>query len=297
MTLKNNMSLSSSKNSVQHWQRVNWHEAAACAIEIELRDYADRLQLLTEYVLGKNSYRIDMLIIKKLSGQAIPKNIAYIFKKYNLFEIKGIHSSLSVSSYYKGIGYAGLLVEQLNNIDSMQYSALDFSITFLTFCYPMKLIRHLTEERNLVVAKKADGIYYISIETFDIQIIVTQKLPPEENLYLRCLTNGLRDSTLINRLIDDYAQHQNQDIYIKYMNQLTIANMKAEGESPMVCEGILNLCGTSSAEIIAKTRKESEAQIRELSESVAQLNASNESLASQVDYLKDLLKKNNISYE
>lgn len=160
-----------------------------------------------------------------------------------------------------------------------------------------KLIKHLTEERNLVVAKKADGIYHISIETFDIQIIVTQKLPPEENLYLRCLTNGLRDSTLINRLVDDYAQHQNQDIYIKYMNQLTIANMKAEGESPMVCEGILNLCGTSSAEIIAKTRKESEAQIRELSESVAQLNASNESLSSQVDYLKDLLKKNNISYE
>ena len=142
----------------------------------------------------------------------------------------------------------------------------------------------------------SDSIFFC-IETFDIQIIVTQKLPLEENLYLRCLTNGLRDSTLINRLIDDYAQHQNQDIYIKYMNQLTIANMKAEGESPMVCEGILNLCGTSSAEIIAKTRKESEAQIRELSESVAQLNASNESLASQVDYLKDLLKKNNISYE
>lgn len=51
------------------------------------------------------------------------------------------------------------------------------------------------------------------------------------------------------------------------------------------------------AEIIAKTRKESEARIWELSESVAQLNASNESLSSQVDYLKDLLKKNNISYE
>ncbi len=58
----------------------------------------------------------------------------------------------------------------------------------------------------------------------------------------------------------------------------------------MVCEGILNLCGTSSAEIIAKTRKESEAQIRELSESVEQLS-------SQVNYLKELLKKNNISYE
>lgn len=107
---------------------------------------------------------------------------------------------------------------------------------------------------------------------------------------MRCLTNHLKDITLIKRLADDYAQHQDQNIYIKYMNQLATANMKEEGESPMVCEGILNLCGTSSAEIIAKTRKESEAQIRELSESVEQLS-------SQVNYLKELLKKNNISYE
>lgn len=107
----------------------------------------------------------------------------------------------------------------------------------------------------------------------------------------------MRDGTLINRLADDYAQHQNQDIYTKYMNQLAAANMEAEGGSPMICEGILNLCGTSSAEIIARTRKESEAQIHELSESVEQLISSNKSLASQVDYLKNLLDKNNISYE
>lgn len=83
--------------------RVNWHEAASCALQIELRDYSDLLEYLTEYILGKNSYRIDLLVIKKLTTQVIPKNIAHIFKTFNLFEIKGFGSSVSIDSYYKTI--------------------------------------------------------------------------------------------------------------------------------------------------------------------------------------------------
>ncbi len=62
----------------------------------------------------------------------------------------------------------------------------------------------------------------------------------------------------------------------------------------MVCEGLLNLFGTSSAEIIENTRRESEEyylpKINELSDANKQLSAQN-------DHLKDLLKKNNISFE
>ena len=296
-----------------HRRNVNWHEAATCAIEIDLRDYTDLLEFLSEYNLGKNNYRIDILVIKKLSNQTISKNIARIFRTYNLFECKGIHSSLTINAYYKTIGYAGLLIDQLSTSDSsskskqgklrqqetvheteqqgnelrahesasrrhgsIQYTALNVSLTFLTFHYPRKLIKHLTKERNLTVAKFSDGIYYISIETFDAQIIVTSELPSDENLYLRCLTDNLTDTSLINRLADDYSRHLEQEIYIKYMNQLTNANMQKKGESPMVCEGLLNLCGTSSAEIIAKAKKESDdyylPKINELSASVEQLS-------------------------
>lgn len=62
----------------------------------------------------------------------------------------------------------------------------------------------------------------------------------------------------------------------------------------MVCEGLLNLFGTSSAEIIENTRRESEEyylpKINELSDANKQLSAQNA-------HLKDLLKKNNISFE
>ena len=258
-------------------QRVNWHEAASCALQIDLRDYAASLEYMTEYILGKGSYRIDILVIKKLTEEIIPATIANLFKTFNLFEIKGIGSSASIDSYYKTIGYAGLLIDQTG--DRNQYSGLDVSLTHLSCHYPRRLMSHLLKERKIRVEKFSPGVYHINKETFHAQIIVTKELPPEEYLYLHCLTRRLQESSLINRLADDYRLHQEQDIYIRYMNQLTTANRTKKGDAPMVCEGILNLCGTSSEEIIERTRKEEAAYY-----------------LPQIDYLKSLLEQHNIPF-
>ena len=265
--------------------RVNWHEAATCAFQIELKDYADILEYITEYVLGKNYHRIDLLIIKKMADVTIPKNIALIFKTFNLLEIKGIGSSISTDSYYKTIGYAGLLIDQAGK--SNQYSALGVSLTFLSLHYPRKLMKHLTMERKLTVAKISPGVYHINKETFIAQIIVTKELPPEENLYLRCLTDKLIDTGLANRLADDYKLHQDQELYIRYLHQITTANTNAKGESSMVCEGLLNMFGTSSEEIIERTKKEAdEYYLPKI-----------EQLSSQNTYFKSLLTKNGIPFD
>ncbi len=55
----------------------------------------------------------------------------------------------------------------------------------------------------------------------------------------------------------------------------------------MVCEGLFNLFGTSSEEIIARTKKESDQYY---------LPKINE-LSSQLDYLKNMLKQNNIPFD
>lgn len=107
-----------------------------------------------------------------------------------------------------------------------------------------------------MVEKYSPGVYYVIKKIFNIQIIVTKELLPEEHLYLHCLTDKLHDSKLINQLTDDYKTHQDQDIYIKYLHQLTTANTKKKGEPLMVCEGLLNLFGTSSEEIIERTKQE-----------------------------------------
>ena len=264
--------------------RVNWHEAATCAFQIELKDYADILEYITEYALGKNYHRIDLLIIKKLTDIIIPKNIALIFKTFNLLEIKGIGSSVSTDSYYKTIGYAGLLINETGELN--QYSALDLSLTFLSLHYPRKLMKHLLKERKLTVAKISPGVYHINKETFNTQIIVTKELSPEDNLYLHFLTDRVWDGALAERLADDYKKHQDQDIYIRYLHQITTVNTTKKGDSPMVCEGLLNLCGTSSEEIIERTKKEdAEYYLPKIDQ-----------LSSQVDYLKSLLKQNNIPF-
>ena len=62
----------------------------------------------------------------------------------------------------------------------------------------------------------------------------------------------------------------------------------------MVCEGLFNLFGTSSAEIMERARKESEDYYLP---KIKELSISNEQLSTQNDYLKNLLRQNNISFD
>ena len=66
----------------------------------------------------------------------------------------------------------------------------------------------------------------------------------------------------------------------------------------MVCEGLFNLFGTSSEEIIARAKRESQKEFEEYYlPKINELSASNSLLSSQVDYLKNLLKQNNIPFD
>ena len=264
--------------------RVNWHEAAVCAMQIELQDYSHLLSFYPEYVLGQNSYRIDLLIIQKLLDVPIPKNIAKIFKTYNIFEIKGVGSSVTTDAYYKTNGYAGLLIDSRGKRN--QYTRQNISLSFLSTNYPRKLFHHLTKDCKLMVEKFSSGIYYISNEMYQTQVLVTGELSPEDNLYLRCLSNKLNNDPITKKLADDLIRNQNKEIYANYLNQLAFANTPKKGESDMVCEGLLYMFGTSSEEIEDKATKAAQdiyiPQINELTE--------------QNEYLKSLLSANGIDY-
>ncbi len=69
----------------------------------------------------------------------------------------------------------------------------------------------------------------------------------------------------------------------------------------MVCEGILNLYGTSSAEIIERTKKEDAEyylpKIEQLTSQNDDLSSQNSDLAFQNAYLKSLLTKHNIPFD
>ena len=126
------------------------------------------------------------------------------------------------------------------------------------------LFKHLTEDCKLMLEKFSPGIYYIHKDMYVTQVLVTSELLPEENLYLYCIRKYLSGEALEKRLSNDYEKHMGQDIYVRYMNQITSASINSKGESTMVCEGILNICGTSSKEIeerAIKATKEADAEI------------------------------------
>lgn len=226
--------------------RTDWHTAAVCAIKITLREHAQYLQYYPEYQLSKNAYRIDLLVIRKTQDIAILHSLAHIFRSYNLFEIKGIHSSVNIHSYYKTIGYAALLIAK--DAKEAPFTPNEISLSFLCHRRPLKLLRYLTRNCKKTVAKPSDGIYYIEGDIFPVQIIIVQELSSEETLYLRCLTNHLEDNRLIEQLANDYSRYQGQPDYEEYMNQLTNANLQAKGDTLMCGEWIFRLYGTSSKE-------------------------------------------------
>ncbi len=68
----------------------------------------------------------------------------------------------------------------------------------------------------------------------------------------------------------------------------------------MVCEGLLNYFGTSSEEIMEKTREQEkqfyQPQIDKLTDTVDDLTSKNNLLISELHRAKQLLMQHNISY-
>ena len=177
-------------------------------------------------------------------------------------------------------------------------------------------MKHLREKRKLSVEKISSGVYHINKETFNAQIIVTKELLPADNLYLRCLTDNLHNEELVKKLTDDYKQHRKQAVYSQYMHQIATTNTKSrEGTHMVIDEWLYEMCGTSSDEVIARAKKESEEyyqpqidrlsqdnkqlsfDLKQLSSDNKQLSSDNKMLSSEIDYLKRLLNQNNIPFD
>ena len=111
---------------------------------------------------------------------------------------------------------------------------------------------------------------------------------------MRCLTDKFNDIELANQLTNDYKNHQEEELYRRYLHQLTLSSRKTKGDVSMyICEGLLNFFGTSSEEIIERTKKEGAEYYMP---KIDQLTSQNKNLASQITYLKSLLIQNNIPF-
>ena len=198
-------------------QKLRWHPAFLQAIQQELYDYKDALEFKDEYQLTAAPLHIDLLIIKKPKELVINKNIARIFRTDNLLEYKSPEDYLSVKDFWKVYAYAHLYAAITPGVELS-----DITLTFAGNRQPRKLLEYLTGTRGYRVEESAPGIYQVTGDYLPIQIIESKKLPLNENLWLKSLTNDLETRNL--SAILRQGEKKSLDAY---MDVILRANQKA----------------------------------------------------------------------
>jgi len=215
-------------------ERIAWHPAFFEAIQMELEEYGENLQFLSEYSLNTEPLRIDVVIIKKHKDIPIEKNIATIFRKVNILEYKSPHDNVAVEDLDKVYAYA-YLYKVLNPVDIR-----DITLTFVGSRYPRELINHFRKVREYLVEEKTPGIYTVKGDIVSIQIIDSRKLSAEENLWLTGLDNRLKASE-IRRVTGEIARQGKAARIRAYLDVVLKANKESLMEALKMSDTQLTL--------------------------------------------------------
>jgi hypothetical protein len=212
-----------SANGTANW-RNDWHTAFFEALQMELREYQGILEFHYQHHLTAEPLRIDCVVIKKIKNTVIKKNIAAIFRKWNLFEYKNPGDYVSIADFYKVYGYA-CLYTSFENIPIK-----DLTVSFVQSRYPRKLLRHLQDERGYVIAETSEGIYTVSGDILPIQIIDSRKLPADEYLWLKSLRDNL-DYIEVTKISEEIIRQDKAVRIAAYRNVITEANTESIQEA------------------------------------------------------------------
>ncbi|MDR2702320.1 MAG: hypothetical protein LBB72_07810 [Spirochaetaceae bacterium] len=203
---------------------IPWHPAFVEALQMELQDYEDVLEFHPEFQLTSEPLRIDCVVIKKAKNVVIKKNIAVIFREWNLLEYKSPDDYVSVDDFYKVYAYA-CLYASFNNIP-----ITSLTVSFVENHYPQKLLSHLKNERRYKVAETSPGIYTVSGDILPIQVINSRKLPAEENLWLKNLNNEHNRFT-IDRVSNEIDKQGKAARLAAYLYTILTANFAVAKEA------------------------------------------------------------------
>ena len=203
---------------------IAWHPAFVEAIQLELEAYRDILEFHAEFPLTSEPLRIDCVVIKKVKDAVLTKNIAAIFREVNLLEFKSPGDYVSIADFYKVYAYACLYASL------HQISINSITISFVESCHPEKLLRHLKEERGYKLEKRSSGIYTVTGDILPIQFIDSRKLPLDDNLWLKGLSNRL-DPLSVLKIGDEITKLDKTNKVKAYMDVITKANFQAIEEA------------------------------------------------------------------
>ena len=262
---------------------LQWHAAFFADIQIELAEDAEYLEFENEHTLSTKPMQLDVLIIKKDSNRKIRKNIGRIFRGHNIVEYKSPTDTLSVDDFFKVYGYACFYKADTGKVNEI--NANDITITLVCHAYPKKLCFFLKEVLHRTVTEEEAGMYYISDPVFPIQLLVQKQLSKNENLWLASLTNELCNKEAIDRLLEDYQEHENENLYRSVMNMIVTANRK-KFEVDTMCEALDEIIEFH----VQKRIKEREARIEAEIEAEAEARIEAKVQEGRLEMLRSLVR-------
>ncbi|MDR2702478.1 MAG: hypothetical protein LBB72_08615 [Spirochaetaceae bacterium] len=203
---------------------IPWHPAFVEALQMELQDYENVLEFHPEFQLTSEPLRIDCVVIKKTKDVVIKKNIAVIFREWNLLEYKSPGDYVSVADFYKVYAYA-CLYASFNNVP-----ITSMTVSFVESHYPQKLLDHLEKDRGYKVAETSPGIYTVSGDILPIQVIDSRRLPSDENLWLKNLNNE-HDRFTIDKIGKEIDKKGKEARLAAYLYVILTANFAVAKEA------------------------------------------------------------------
>ncbi|MDD2980175.1 MAG: 3-isopropylmalate dehydrogenase [Hespellia sp.] len=237
-------------------KKVQWHPAFAQTIQIEFEAEADSLEFEEEHLLGSKPMQIDVLIIKKVKDVQIKKNIGRIFRGHNVIEYKSPDDTFSINDFYKVYGYACFYQSDTERI--AEISAEDLTITIVCNKYPRKLIHHLEQVRGITVIQCGEGIYYLEGDPIPIQLLITNRLSENENLWLRSLRTDIQSKEEINRICNAYEKHRHAKKYKAAMDAIMRGNWEKMKEAKEMCDALRELFAEEIEEVERRKEQEKE---------------------------------------
>ena len=201
-----------------------------------------------------------------------------------------------MDDFYKVYGYTNFYKADTGKVNEIPIQEL--TITLVSKRYPRELIRHLKEVRHYTIDNPEEGIYYVIGDILPIQIIVTNRLSPEKNLWLYSLTDTLKDMSVTRHLLEDYKKNKENQLYQAVMEIIVKANENQlkEGKRDM-CNALLELMKDELDEKREEGIREGESlgvnRINQLILKLSELNRTDDILKAAADreYQKKLLKE------
>ena len=250
VAFENALELTKSKET-----KLQWHPAFYAEIQIELEEEAWNLVFENEHQLGTKPKEVDILVVKKNENIPIQKNIGRLFRKHNIIEYKSPDDTLGINDFYKVLGYSYFYKADTKEENVIRIEEL--TVTFVCRRYPRKLIKHLKQQGDKVLAVEP-GIFYIKGEKVPVQLIVTSRLSEEKNFWLKNLTDDLKSKRTAGKIVEEYDKHKNDIYYRSVMDIIVRANRTMFREEYGMCDAMMEILKDRIDVLEQKAREDGE---------------------------------------